>query len=138
MSKLPTDLKIFKALYKEYAGAFQDFKLGEPSRATKIYVPIDVKHVAKLLGTDAHELFGRLYYHLDHSYRYKQDDGAYVHLFAFQVGPDRHCINYPYLAAILADQKSKHLRELWALGLSILSLIVAGLSLASDVWGKSA
>lgn len=136
MSKLPTDLKILKVIYKDYAAAFQDFKLELPSRVSKIYVPIDVDHIASRLHTDAHELFGRLYYHLDHVYRYKQDDGLLVQLFAFAVSTDRHCINYPYLAAILAERRSQHRRELWAVGLSLVSLVVALGALAAQLAGK--
>lgn len=125
MAKLPTDLEVFECIYAEYANAFRDFSREQPSRSAKIYVPIDIVHVAVRLGTDAHELFGRLYYHLDHKFRYKQDDGSFVHLFAFAVGDDRHCINYPYLAAVLSEHRLEDKRNKWALRLSIMSLILA-------------
>ena len=138
MSKLPTDLEILEVIYKDYSAAFQDFKLEAPSRASKIYVPIDVEQIAARLHTDAHELFGRLYYHLDHVYRYKQEDGALVQLFAFAVSTDRHCINYPYLAAILAERRSHYRREFLAIGVSLLSLAVALGALAAQLAGRAA
>lgn len=125
MSKLPTDLEIFESIYAEYARTFRDSSHAEPNRRSKIYVPIDVARIADRLGTDAHALFGRLYYHLDHQYGYKQDDGREVHLFAFEVAGDRHCINFPYLEGILSAHRLEDRRDRWALRLSILSLIVA-------------
>jgi len=125
MPRLPTDLEIFESIYADYADAFRTFAREEPNRATKIYVPIDVPAIATKLNTDAHELFGRLYYHLDHKFRYKQDDGSLVHLFAFAVGGDRHCINYPYLAAILSEHRLEDTRRKWALRISGVALAVS-------------
>ena len=109
MTKLSTDREIFESIYSEYAEAFSKVQLGLDKDASKIYVPIDLRAVAANLDNDAHVLFGRLYYHLDHKYRYAQDNGALVNLFAFKIGDDLHCINYPYLAAILAEYREQHL-----------------------------
>lgn len=133
MRQLPTDLKILECLYAMYADTFREFSRENPTRDAKIYVPIDVRRVAQSLKTDPHVLFGRLYYHLDHKYRYDQENGARVHLFAFQTGNDRHCINYPYLAAILSEQRTEHRRNLWAIVLSIISLILALASIIAQV-----
>ena len=100
MTKLSTDREILEAIYAEYAAAYRQMQLDDSGSAQKIYVPINIPRIAKKLKNDAHILFGRLYYHLDQKHRYKQDDGSSVHLFAFQVGNERHCINYPYLAAM--------------------------------------
>lgn len=130
MSKLPTDFEVLECIYRMYAGAFANFPKEQPSRSAKIYVPIEVEAVAANLKTDAHELFGRLYYDLDHRYRYKNDDGSLVHLFAFKVGNERHCINYPYLAGVLAEKRAEKKRESWSLWLSLISLGVALAALA--------
>jgi hypothetical protein len=130
MSKLVTDRQIFECIYSRYQEAFHNYEKEAPSRSSKIYVPIDVDAVAKELATDPHELFGRLYYHLDQKYRYEQPGGVWVHLFAFQVGGDRHAINYPFLVAILSGMRQESSRENWSLWLSILSLIVAVAALA--------
>ena len=135
MGKLPTDLQVFERIYAEYAAAFRSFKREEPSRSSKIYVPIDIPRIASLLGTDADELFGRLYYHLDHKYRYQQENGSFVHLFAFALGSERHCINYPYLAAILSEHRLEDRRNSWALWLAIVSLAVSLVALGSDLLG---
>lgn len=133
MSKIPTDLKVLECIYGMYATDFARLPKEQPTRSAKIYVPIDVDLVAGKLKTDGHELFGRLYYDLDHRYRYKQDDGSSVHLFAFKVGNDRHCINYPYLAGVLAEKRSEDKSNRWSLGLSLTSL---GVALAALVMGS--
>jgi hypothetical protein len=125
MNKLPTDLKILECIYLMYADTFRNFSREEPSRSAKIYVPIDVEAVASELDTDPHELFGRLYYDLDNRHRYKQDNDSYVHLFAFTIGDDRHCINYPYLAGILAGMRTESYVQRWSLVISLISLGIA-------------
>ena len=133
MTAVPTDLKIFETLYRKYAEDFAVRSKASEAGQSKIYVPIDVDGVAKELGTDAHILFGRLYYHLDHRYRYKQDNGAMVHLFAIVVGAEKHCINYPYLAGLLADYRLQDRRKQWALGISILSIAIAAAALLAQI-----
>jgi len=138
MDKIPTDLQILKAIYKQYVQTFREREFVEPPRVTKIYVPIDVRLIAKHLGTDPDELFGRLYYHLDHVYSYKQENGAKVHLFAFAVGEDRHCINFPYLAAVLAERQSQHKRELVAIAIAVFSLVISIGSLVAQALSSGA
>ena len=123
--KLPTDLKVLKCIYTMYADTFRDFKREDPTRSSKIYIPIDVTKIASSLGADPHVLFGRLYYHLDHKYSYKQDDGSVVHLFAFKIGDNLHCINYPYLAAVLSEHESEHRRSQLALRWSFAALVLS-------------
>ncbi len=136
MNKLPTDLEILNHIYKTYSNDFCHYPFDDNERRSLIYVPIDVKQIAESMKTNPHILFGRLYYHLDQKYRYTQDDGSKVHLFAFKVGKDRHCINYPYLAAIVSERKTEHKRNLLALSLSLLSLVVAVGSLIANVISK--
>ena len=78
-------------------------------------------------------LFGRLYFHLDAKYRYKQDSGAQVHLFSLQVGSEQNCVNFPYLAALLAEKDEEHRRQLWALWMSIAALILSIASIVAQV-----
>jgi hypothetical protein len=108
-----------------YAPAFEAAQSAPDKDGNRIYVPIDVKHVARLLDNDAHVLFGRLYYHLDQRYRYKKDEGAFVHLFAPQVGSARHCINYPYLCALLADFREQRAESRKAFWLSVTALVLS-------------
>jgi len=136
MNKLPTDLEILEHIYKTYSDDFQRYPIEEKDRSALIYVPIDVTQIAESLQSNPQIMFGRLYYHLDQKYRYTQDDGSKVHLFAFKVEKDHHCINYPYLAAIVSERKTEHKRNLLALSLSILSLTIAVVSLIVNVVSK--
>ena len=125
MKKLPTDLEIFECIYTMYRASFVEHTREQPTRCSKIYVPIDVDAIAKKLQTNSHELFGRLNHHIDHKYHYKHDDDSHVHLFSLAVGKDKHCINFPYLSAILAEYRLEDKRNTWALRISIVSLIAA-------------
>lgn len=91
----------------------------------KVMIAIDIESVAKKLGCDKHILFGYLYYHLDHKYRYSSGENASVHLFAPKVGALRHAINLPYLAAILAGQDQEHSKFVWSLGVSLVALALS-------------
>lgn len=123
--KLSTDREILESIYRDYAGAFSKISLTDDKDSSKIYVPIDVRAIAQRLDNDAHVLFGRLYYHLDHKFRYKQDNGALVHLFAFKVGDERHCINYPYLAAILSEYREQHSSNRKSFWLAVAALVLS-------------
>lgn len=125
MDKLPTNLQILEQIYKEYREEFRGESDEKSQRDHVNYMPIDVRKVAELLGTNPHELFGRLYFHLDNKYQYQKSDSSFVHLFALKVGGERHCINFPYLAAVLSEHRSEHRRNLVSIVLSIFSLVIA-------------
>jgi hypothetical protein len=104
------------------------------SRNCKIYVPIDVDLVGKKFGVDGDIIFGRLHYHFNNKYGYKNDDGSKVFFFLNGAETNRkkekHLVHFPYLASVLADLRLDRNRYLWATRLSILSLIVAIIALA--------
>ena len=100
MKRLPTDLQILDAVYDRYYDAFSQYQEGDPSRVTKVYVPVDLAEIARELRVDGDIVFGRLYYHLEKKYGYRGDDGVRVHLFTLELRhegkADRHCVNFPY------------------------------------------
>ena len=104
-----------------YAGSFPV----EGPSVGKVMVAIDIEAIAKKLACDKHILFGYLYYHLDHKYRYSSGENSSVYLFAPKVGELRHAINLPYLAAILAGQDQEHSRVIWSLGVSLVALALS-------------
>ena len=136
MSKLPTDLEVLEKIYRQYGATFRAHSVDSPARGHRNYVPIDVRHVATGLGADREELFGRLYYHLDHKHQYRRDDGTLVHLFALSVGNDKHCINFPYLSALLADYRSEHRKVFWPLAISVASSLIAVAALFFNLGGN--
>lgn len=135
MAKLSTDREILHCIYEMYAADFHaNQKKPNDEVGNRIYLPIDVRAVASKLGDDPHVLFGRLYYHLAHEYGYKKDDGARVDLFSFKVGNQLHCINYPYLAAILSDHLSQHAENAKAFWMSFAALVVAIVSAVATIF----
>ena len=124
--KPPSDLKVLNVIYKLYYKDFKDFSTGtENKRASKIYVPIDCKRVATKLNVDGDIVFGRLYYHLEEKYGYRNSDDSNVHFFSRQVGPDRHCVNFPLLASVLAGLREENSKFLWATLMAGIALLIS-------------
>ena len=106
--KIPTDLQILEKIYNKYYHKFESFEEGKSDRNTKIYVPIDVNQIGDELGVDGDIVFGRLYYHLNHKFSYKNKDESEVNFFALRLGSEKvdvHSVHFPYLASVLADLK---------------------------------
>lgn len=134
MDKPPTDLEILRFIYKKYYPNYSQFSRETKNREVKVYVPIDVEMIARELNTDKDIIFGRLYYHLEQKYGYKQDDGSHVSFFAQSAGKDKHCIQFPYMASVLAlleDENKKYKRAIW---ISFVSLLVAIISLMLSIF----
>lgn len=136
MKKLSTDREILETIFNEYASTFNKSLLNEVKDST-IYIPIDITSISECVDNDARILFGRLYYHLDHKYRYKQDNGTLVHLFALKVDKDRHCINYPYLAAILSEYREQHASTRTNFWLAFTSLVLSLAAIVAQIVSTS-
>lgn len=108
-----------------YTSEFEAAQSLPDKDGNRIYVPINTREVAGLLGDNPQVLFGRLYYHLDTKYRYQQAGGAMVHLFSLKVGSASHCINYPFLCALLADMRDKKRADRTAFLVSIFALFMS-------------
>lgn len=124
----PTDLEILGEIYESYYDEFERYVKEDAGRDSKICVPLDLDAVAEQLGVDTDIVFGRLYYDLEQGYGYQQDNGAKVHFLGLQVGGDSHCVNFPYLASVVARLRDKREKHHIATGISILSLVVAVVS----------
>lgn len=139
MRRLPTDLQILNAIYDRYYGTFSSYRPGDTSRVEKMYVPIDVGEIAKKLKVDGDLVFGRLYYHLDKKYRYRQENGNLVPLFYLEVSRgdkvDRHVVNFPYLAAVLGPLRESRRRFQLSTLIAVVSLAVAIVSLLFSLIG---
>ena len=129
MRILPTDLKILNAIYNQYYDKFKSFSKNDSDRSSKIFIPIDITLVAKELEVDVDIIFGRLYYHLEQKYGYKRSDDTKVSFFTLQAGADKNCINFPYMASVLANLREREKKYSIATSITILSLIIAILSL---------
>ena len=116
------DLSILEGIYQVYEPTYIK-GLGSADSLHKTYIPIDIHFVAKRLGMNEHILFGRLRYHLDQKYRYTNADGSLVHLFCLEVGGERHCIHFPYLAGIVSERQREMRRFMIPFTLSVIALM---------------
>jgi len=129
----PTDLEILEEIYKRYYSTFISFSQEKPNRSAKIYVPIDIEAIAKHFSVDPDIVFGRLYYHLEQKYGFANPDGSKVHFFALQAGTDKHSVQFPLLAAVIAslrEERNKHLVSTWV---SIAAIIISIISLMTSL-----
>lgn len=98
-----TDLRLLKTIYNEYYNDYiHHFNSANKERKYKIYVPIDIPNLAKKLGMETEIFHQRLYTHLENEYQHGKK-----HLFLKKAGTNDNCINFPYLASIIANLKNK-------------------------------
>jgi len=131
--QIPTDLEILEAIYSRHYEEFASFIKGNSERIAKNYVPVDIEAIASDYDVDADIIFSRLYYHFEKKYGYKKDDGRTVAFFSTKIGKDKHCVNFPYMTAILAGLQDDQRRFGMATTLSIISLVVAAISLVLSI-----
>ena len=122
-----------QAIYDEYYPYFAAHTKDAPhARDSKIYVPVDVRLIAQNLSVDGDIVFGRLYYHLEKKYGYATDDGKTIKFFWFREGkpmPDRHCVNFPLMSAILASLREDNRKFNVTQALAIAALVISIISL---------
>ncbi|WP_218418286.1 hypothetical protein [Alteromonas lipotrueae] len=131
--RIPTDLEILNTIYRMYHSDFVAFERGDETRASKIYVPVDCKKIAGELKVDSDIVFGRLYYHLEKQYGYKQNDGSNVHFFALKVRNDPKCVNFPLMTSVLAGLRQERKRFWIGTAIAVLALIISTVSLTVSV-----
>ncbi|MFK0570877.1 hypothetical protein [Endozoicomonas sp.] len=136
--KVPSDLEILEAIYKKYYDEFKSYEKDSPSRSSKIHMPISCREIAKSLNVDGDIVFGRLHYHLEKKYGYKNEDGSRVSFFSLQIGKDNQCVNFPLLASVLAGLQQEQKKFITATAISSFSLAISLISLAIALWSKFA
>lgn len=124
----PTDLKLLEEIYRRYYPVFSKYSSDAPTRSTKVYVPLDIEKLAKHFKVDGDIIFGRLYYHLEPKYGFKQADGSNIHFFTLKVDEDTHVVQFPLLASVIAQLREERKRHQIATWLSIIALIISALS----------
>ena len=134
MTKIPTDLKMLGEIYDRYYADFVAYSDENKTRSSKIYVPIDIKELARSMSLDSDIVFGRLHHHLNEQFGYKNDDGSRVDFFAISVSGGHHCIHFPYLGSVLADLRDRNRKYLTATLIAILSLVIAILSIIISIF----
>lgn len=133
MEKLPTDLQVLNFIYDTYYKQFIEFTKDNPTRSASIFIPIDIGMIANKFGVHGDIVFGRLYYHLEKKYGYQNPNGTKVPFFALNVGSDKHCINFPYMASILANIRDKEKKDKLTRSRSNWALLIAGISVIVSI-----
>jgi len=133
MNRLPTEREVLRSIYQEYESAYPGIPAGAVRGENDPYMAIDIPAIAKKLRCKPELLFGYLYYHLDAKHRYQTGENTFVHLFAIKAGDKHHGVNFPYLAALLADHNLEHRRQLWSVALSILALALSAAAVLAQV-----
>lgn len=128
MIKLPTDRYLLQCIFDMYVADYPGPKNARGVGLNDPYVPIDIPAVAMRVGMSQELVFGRLYFHLDQKHRFKHEGGATTSLFHLKVGEKRHAVQFPYLAAVLAEKNQEFRRYTLTL---VLSAVALGVSIAS-------
>lgn len=124
--KPPSDRRILSTIYDTYYKQFETFALGtENGRISKTLMPVDCKLIAQKLKVDGDIVFGRLYYHLQEKYGYTRQDGSNVAFFTLMAGGDRHCINFPLMASVLAGLEEERSKFQLATWLSTFAIVIS-------------
>jgi hypothetical protein len=132
MKRPPTDLELLQKIYELYYATFISFAREKPNRSSKIYVPIDIEVIAKHFSVDPDIIFGRLYYHFEKKYGFKQEDGSSVRFFSLGSCSDKYIVQFPLLASVMAtlrEERNKHIVATW---LSVIAIIISVASLVAS------
>ena len=131
MDKIPTDLEILEEIYFRYQDDFRKYAKKDPDRIARIRVPINVEEVAKACGVEEDMIFGRIFYHFNKKYSYKNAKGDVTTFFTTEKF-EGLSVNFPLVASILADKyaEKKGERDLQlmaavAIGISLIALLIA-------------
>jgi len=128
MEKLPTDLEILNEIYERYHDSFRAYAKEEPDRIARIRVPIDIYEIAEACGVDEDLIFGRLYYHFNKKYSYKDENGEAITFFA-SIKFEGMSVNFPLVASVLADLQIEQRKYQIATGMSIAAMAVSVVAL---------
>lgn len=131
MEKIPTDLEILEEIYDRYYSDFRRFAKKDPERIARIRVPIDVSKVAEACGVSEDMVFGRIYYHFNKKYSYKNHKGEVTAFFSTEKF-EGLSVNFPLVASIIADKHAEKKQEdtylmlfSAAIGIFVLALLLA-------------
>lgn len=129
--KLPTDREILKCIYEMYKSEYPKYIEGELIGKNDPYVPIDIWKIADKLNAQPELVFGRIYYHLNRKYSYRDDKDATVNLYILEFRDTNNypiikkSIHFPLLASILSGMNDEHSKYYYPFLISIGALIVS-------------
>lgn len=131
MDEIPTDLEILEDIYYRYHDEFRKYAKKEPDRIARIRVPVDVEEIAEACGVEEDMIFGRIFYHFNKKYSYKDHNGEITTFFTTEKFEGLSVV-FPLVASILADKYQEKKRDQivnillsTAITISIIALLVA-------------
>jgi len=116
-----TDRILLKRIYDLY---YQDFCNLQKTKNT-IYIPIDCVFVGESLGIEPQIVWGRLYYHLDKKYSFKQENDSWVKLILLANDEGKNPIHFPLLSSILAELEQSYYRFTLPIYISSFALLIS-------------
>ena len=133
MKKIPTDYEILTEIYNRYQDVFREYATEDPDRIARIRVPIDISEIAEEVGVDEDMVFGRLYYHFNKKYSYRDENGDRITFFT-SLKFEGMAVNFPLVASVLADLETENLKYKTSISLSIAALAVSVIAFALAVF----
>ncbi len=133
MKKIPTDLEILTDIYNRYLDTFREYATEEPDRIARIRVPIDITEVAEAVGVEEDMVFGRLYYHFNKKYSYRDENGDRVTFFA-SIKFEGMSVNFPLVASVLADLETENMKYKTAISLATGAISISVIALALSLF----
>ncbi|NGP87410.1 hypothetical protein [Fodinibius halophilus] len=131
MDNIPTDFEILEDIYYRYYDEFRRYAKKEPDRIARIRVPIEVEEVAEACGVEKDMIFGRIFYHFNKKYSYKNEKGEITTFFSTEKF-EGLSVNFPLVASVLSDMYAeKKRRDTFtilsgsAIAISVIALLVA-------------
>lgn len=129
MKKIPSDFALLKKIYSKY---YEEFKNYDNNRASKAYVSLDIKYLAKYFKTDSEIIFCRLRYHFDEKYGLKNKNSTVTSFFAPKLNEDENAINFPMLASVLAGMQEENSKNTRTLIASVIAIVISIVSLINS------
>lgn len=133
MKKVPTDYEILTEIYNRYQGVFREYATEDPDRIARIRVPIDINEIAEEVGVDEDMVFGRLYYHFNKKYSYRDENGDRITFFT-SLKFEGMAVNFPLVASVLADLETENLKYKTSISLSVAALTLSIITFALAVF----
>src|SRR5690554_917173 len=106
MSSIPTDLEILEDIYFRYYDSFRKYATDEPDRIARIRVPVNIQEVADACNVPEDMIFGRMFYHFNKKYSYKDEKGQITTFFITDKF-EGLSVNFPLVASVLADLRKE-------------------------------
>lgn len=133
MKKIPTDYEILTEIYNRYQDVFREYATEDPDRIARIRVPIEINKIAEEVGVDEDMVFGRLYYHFNKKYSYRDENGERITFFT-SLKFEGMAVNFPLVASVLADLETENMKYKTAISLSTGALAASIVALALAIF----